>query len=171
MAKYPAFLFYPGDWLGGTMGMSLEQKGAYMELLILQFNVGHMTEDMIAQTVGQVWVKVQHKFRLDDNGLWYNERLDLEKEKRKNYVQSRSNNREGKNQYSKNSGHMTSHMENENENTISISKKTDKVSAKEFSEDGMFAVFETGEKQKLTLGQQSLLSMGELKPKQVVKES
>ena len=27
MAKDPAFLFYPGDWLGGTMGMTLEEKG------------------------------------------------------------------------------------------------------------------------------------------------
>lgn len=36
MTKSPAFLFYPGDWLGGTLGMTLEEKGAYMELLILQ---------------------------------------------------------------------------------------------------------------------------------------
>lgn len=38
MAKDPAFLFYPGDWLGGTMGMSLTQKGAYFHLLMVQFN-------------------------------------------------------------------------------------------------------------------------------------
>ena len=46
MAKDPAFLFYPNDWLGGTIGMSFEEKGAYMELLIAQFNLGHMTSHM-----------------------------------------------------------------------------------------------------------------------------
>ena len=45
--KDPAFLFYPNDWIGGTMGMTFEEKGAYMELLILQFNRGHMTTHMI----------------------------------------------------------------------------------------------------------------------------
>jgi hypothetical protein len=55
--KDPAFLFYPNDWIGGTMGMTFEEKGAYMELLMMQFNRGHMTSHMIAQTVGQLWVK------------------------------------------------------------------------------------------------------------------
>lgn len=119
MGKDPAFLFYPGDWLGGTIGMTLEEKGAYMELLMLQFNRGHMTTDMIGQTVGHLWVKVQDKFIQDSNGLWYNVRLDKEKDKRKNFVSSRINNKEGKNQHKKNDkelGHMTSHMENRNEN-------------------------------------------------------
>ena len=35
MAKDPAFLFYPGDWIGGTMGMTFEEKGAYMEILMM----------------------------------------------------------------------------------------------------------------------------------------
>ena len=119
MAKDPAFLFYPGDWLGGTIGMTLEEKGAYLELLILQFNRGHMTSHMVGQVVGQLWVNVKDKFIQDENGLWYNERLDDEKNKRKSFTDSRKNNLKGKNQYSKNGhtlGHMTSHMENENEN-------------------------------------------------------
>lgn len=122
MSKDPAFLFYPGDWLSGTMGMTLEEKGAYMELLILQFNRGHMTSHMIGQTIGQLWVNIQEKFVRDADGKWYNERLDLEKERRKRFTESRKNNLSGKNQYSqgeKNNGHldghMTSHMENENE--------------------------------------------------------
>jgi hypothetical protein len=47
MSKDPAFLFYPNDYIGGTMGMTFEEKGAYMELLMLQFNRGHMTTHMI----------------------------------------------------------------------------------------------------------------------------
>lgn len=119
MAKDPAFLFYPNDWLGGTMGMTFEEKGAYMELLMLQFNRGHMTKDMIGRTVGQLWVNIQDKFMEDENGCFYNDRLEQEKVKRKSYSESRRNNRKGVNQYTKNkedmSGHMTPHMENVNE--------------------------------------------------------
>lgn len=120
MAKDPAFLFYPNDWIGGTMGMTFEEKGAYVELLMLQFNRGHMTKHMIAQAVGQLWVKIEDKFRMDTDGLYYNARLDLEKEKRKNYSKSRRNNLLGKNQHTNKVAHMTSHMENENNNTINI---------------------------------------------------
>jgi uncharacterized protein YdaU (DUF1376 family) len=123
MAKDPAFLFYPNDYIGGTMGMTFEEKGAYMELLMLQFNRGHMTKDMIGRTVGQLWVNIKDKFIQDAEGLYYNERLELEKTKRKTYSESRRNNRKGVNQYTKKkehkSGHMTSHMENVNENVNS----------------------------------------------------
>jgi uncharacterized protein YdaU (DUF1376 family) len=126
MAKDPAFLFYPNDWIGGTMGMTFEEKGAYMELLMTQFNRGHMTTHMIGQVVGQIWEKIQDKFVKDENGLWYNVRLEEEKVKRQNYTKSRNNNALGKNQHNKNEekntekegghtgGHMTRHMEDEN---------------------------------------------------------
>jgi len=117
--KDPAFLFYPNDYIGGTMGMNFEEKGAYIELLMLQFNRGHMTEHMIGQTIGQLWNSIQDKFIKDDKGLFYNERLELEKNKRQNYTESRKNNKLGNNQYTnqstKDRGHMTEHMEDENE--------------------------------------------------------
>jgi len=123
MSKDPAFLFYPNDWIGGTMGMSLEDKGAYMEILMMQFNVGHMTSHMIGQVVGQKWDNIKHKFRMDSEGKFFNERLELEKDKRKKFTKSRHNNISGNNQHKKTNnklghmdGHTTSHMENENEN-------------------------------------------------------
>jgi len=123
MAKDPAFLFYPNDWLGGTLGMTFEEKGAYMELLMLQFNRGHMTSHMIGQTVGQIWDKIQDKFEVDENGKYFNSRLESEQIKRKAFTESRRNNKLGNNQYTKKdkktnnmSGHMSCHMENENEN-------------------------------------------------------
>ena len=123
--KDPAFLFYPGDWLGGTLGMTFEEKGAYLELLMLQFNRGHMEGHVIGQTVGHLWDKIKSKFVQDEDGLWYNVRLEIEQNKRNSYINSRMNNIKGNNQYSKTghmSGHMTSHMrghmENENENRI-----------------------------------------------------
>lgn len=136
MAKDPAFLFYPGDWLGGTLGMSFEEKGAYIELLMLQFNRGHMTEHMIRQVVGQNWEAIRSKFITDENGLYFNQRLEIEKENRKAFTESRRNNILGKNQYSKKEkkkahktkdmkGHMTTHMEDENEDE-NINKDLDK---------------------------------------------
>jgi hypothetical protein len=126
MAKDPAFLFYPNDWVGGTLGMTFEEKGAYMELLMTQFNRGHMSGHMIGQVVGQIFEKIQDKFIKDENGLWYNERLEDEKLKRQNFTKSRRNNISGQNQHTKKQeknkenesghmvGHMTTHMENEN---------------------------------------------------------
>jgi len=114
MAKDPAFLFYPNDYIGGTMGMTFEEKGAYIELLMLQFNRGHMTSHMIGQLVGHLWESIKCKFIQDEQGLWYNVRLDLEKQRRMAFTQSRRNNIKGVNQHT--TGHMTSHMENENVN-------------------------------------------------------
>lgn len=120
MAKDPAFLFYPNDYIGGTMGMTFEEKGAYVELLMCQFNRGHMTSHMCGQLVGQIWDNIKHKFKKDEEGLYFNVRLESEINKRKAYTDSRRNNIKGKNQYTNNDahmeGHMTSHMENENEN-------------------------------------------------------
>jgi uncharacterized protein YdaU (DUF1376 family) len=110
MGRDPAFLFYPNDYIGGTMGMTFEEKGAYIEILMLQFNRGHMTSDMIGQTVGQIWAKIQNKFKVDSNGLFYNERLDIEIEKRKSFIQSRFNNLSGKNKYSKKESHSEGHI-------------------------------------------------------------
>jgi uncharacterized protein YdaU (DUF1376 family) len=123
MAKDPAFLFYPGDYVSGTMGMTFEEKGAYMDLLMLQFNRGHMNTHMIQHTVGHLWDQVKCKFIQDKEGLWYNVRLDVEKEKRKTFTESRRNNMKPKDKPSYEppyethmQPHMDSHMENVNEN-------------------------------------------------------
>jgi hypothetical protein len=134
MAKDPAFLFYPGDWLGGTIGMTLEEKGAYIEVLILQFNRGHMSEHMIERIIGHNWQHIKQKFKQDAEGLYFNERLEFEKNKRKNFTESRRDNRLSKkdkeestkvepkkSSHKKNisasyDSHMLQHMENENEN-------------------------------------------------------
>ncbi len=119
MAKDPAFLFYPGDYVSGTMGMTFEEKGAYMDLLMLQFNRGHMNTHMIQHTVGHLWEQVKCKFIQDQEGLWYNIRLDVEKDKRKTFTESRRNNMKPKNKSKDEPSyethmqpHMDSHMEN-----------------------------------------------------------
>ena len=132
MSKDPAFLFYPNDWLGGTLGMTFEEKGAYIEILMMQFNRGHMKESMIIQVIGSNWDCIKSKFIQDELGLWYNVRLESEQIKRKAYSESRRNNKKGKNQYSNITydrsydQHMIGHMENENEDVnkdIILNKK------------------------------------------------
>ena len=162
MAKDPALLWYPSDWVTGTQGMTLEEKGAYMELLMLQFNRGHMTSHMVGQVIGQVWDKVRIKFRQDEEGLWYNERLDAEKEKRKAFTNSRKNNISGKNQYSK-KGHMTSHMVNGNINVNTS------INGKKIDEKFETVFFEDGSSQELGSQQAELLKNGHLKVREIKK--
>lgn len=96
MAKDPAFLFYPSDWVSGTMYFTFEQKGAYLELLMLQFNVGRFTipnvEHVLNGCYNKVWPVIKCKFKTD--GIYYwNERLEYEKEKRKLFCNSRKENK------------------------------------------------------------------------------
>lgn len=126
------------------MGMTFEQKGAYMDLLMMQFNRGHMTSHMIGQVLGQnggqIWDVVKSKFKKDEEGMYYNERLEIEQLKRKSFTDSRVNNKKGNNQYTKKVGHMTTHMtshmighmENENINR-NINKRKRVIGEKELN--------------------------------------
>lgn len=135
MSKDPAFLFFPNDFVGGTLGMSYEQKGAYLDLLIMQFNVGRFTieqaEHMLSICFCKIWPIVSCKFKTDGTYYW-NERLELEVEKRRKYTESRRNNASIKNKYLTNDKehmqqhmqqHMGDHMENRNRNRNIIIKK------------------------------------------------
>jgi hypothetical protein len=109
MAKDPAFLFYPNDWAGGTIAMTRHQKGCYLDLIIAQFNLGPLSleeiKTVLGSDFGQVWPTLQKKFKCE-NGLYLNERLSFEKERRSNYAESRRKNRKS----------YVQHMENENRN-------------------------------------------------------
>jgi hypothetical protein len=133
MGKDPAFLFFPGDWLGGTITMTRHQKGAYMDLLMVQFNAGHMDAHMVNIVLGEkdfseLWEKVlRRKFKQDENGLFYNEKLEKEIVKRKNYTESRKTNLSSLSHMDKHmGGHMDSHMENGNGNRNKEEKKKEK---------------------------------------------
>lgn len=119
MAKDPAFLFYPGDWLGGTMTFSRSHKGAYMDLLMCQFNHGHMDIEDIKTILGSdynsMWEsKLKSKFIQDENKKYFNQKLDNESLKRKHYTKSRKDNLSHIKDHM--DTHMSKHMENENEN-------------------------------------------------------
>ena len=95
MAKDPAFLFYPGDWLQGTMGMSFEEQGAYLQLLIYQFNCGKFSKAQAKQVLSicsaSVFDKVLQKFDTDGTFFW-KQRLTDEIDRRKKFSESRRNN-------------------------------------------------------------------------------
>lgn len=92
MAKDPAFLFYPGDWLGGTMGMTYEEKGAYLELLVMQWNCHRITNDVAKRMLGnELWQKISHKFSKDANGF-FNKRLEEEIQKRRKHSEKQRDN-------------------------------------------------------------------------------
>lgn len=126
MAKDPAFLFYPGDWQGGTMYLTPEQKGLYIDLLILQFNVGKFTLAQAKQVLSicftVAWPMLELKFKTDGDYYW-NERLQEEVEKRKRFTASRKENAKGL----KKKKHMLQHMEDENENILRIIKQLEIV--------------------------------------------
>jgi uncharacterized protein YdaU (DUF1376 family) len=140
MAKDPAFLFYSSDFLTGTILFSHEQKGKYITLLCLQHQKGHLSEKDIISICSAYDEDVLSKFKKDDTGLYYNERLEEEIKRRKNYTDSRkANAQHPKKQRVKKSKAYAKHMENENEieNTIEIiikeGIKNVKINPKEYN--------------------------------------
>lgn len=81
MAKDPAFLFYPSDFLTGTMFMTNEQIGIYIRLLCSQHQHGGIIDkDSFNALVGNNLL-IKNKFVETETGF-YNERLTIEMDKR-----------------------------------------------------------------------------------------
>ena len=93
MAKDPAFLFYANDFDSKTKFFSNEQVGMYLRLLIAQFQIGRLKEEHILHICKRYDNDILSKFTKDENGLFFNERLEQECIKRKKYSQSRRDNR------------------------------------------------------------------------------
>lgn len=116
----PAFLFYSQDFTTGTQFFSDEQIGKYIRLLCAMHQHGHLPEKHML-TICRTYDKdVLDKFKKDDAGMYYNERLETEVNKRKQYTESRRlNAQHPKKQIDKKvkarAKHMHKHMENENE--------------------------------------------------------
>ena len=113
MAKDPAFLFYPGDFTTGTQFFTDEQVGKYIRLLMAQHQLGHLKESHMIMICKSYDNDIFSKFVKDSDGNYFNQRLEDEIFKRKNYSLSRGKNRLGKNNISKS---YDNHMENENRN-------------------------------------------------------
>lgn len=81
MAKDPAFLFYPSDFLTGTMFMNNEQIGIYIRLLCSQHQHGGIIDKISFNSLVGENQLIKSKFVETETGF-YNERLTEEMEKR-----------------------------------------------------------------------------------------
>lgn len=123
--KNPAVLFYTSDFITGTLFMTNEEVGAYIRTLCMQHQKGHLTEEEIQQICkkNEIFSSIIVHFKQDKKGLYYNKRMDKEKDKRQKYSESRARNRSNPNKDMKNisstyeniSKSYEEHMENENE--------------------------------------------------------
>ena len=93
MSKDPAFLFYTQDFYTGTALMSDEQVGKYIRLLCLQHQTGHLEEKHMLNICKTYDKDIFSKFIRDCEGLFYNERLEIEINRRVEYCNSRRKNR------------------------------------------------------------------------------
>lgn len=91
--KDPAFLFYPNDFLSGTLTMSDDQIGKYIRLLCLQHQRGHLSEKDMIFICKSYDEDIFSKFKIDEENKYYNDRLEREIVRRKAYSDSRSKNR------------------------------------------------------------------------------
>lgn len=128
--KDPAFLFYSSDFLSGTMLMTDEEVGKYIRLLCLQHQKGHLKEKEMLSICKVFNEEIFSKFIKDEEGNYYNERLEYEANKRKAYSESRRNNRKKKEEtktYEEDMKNICNsyeeHMENENINKNIINNK------------------------------------------------
>jgi len=108
--KDPAFLFYSSDFLAGVTDLTMVERGQYITLLCMQHQKGRLTQKMVDMVIGDATAyaaayhaaSIRHdagmmpahdvlkKFVQDENGMWYNERLDQEMQKRAQHSQKQS---------------------------------------------------------------------------------
>ena len=128
MAKDPAVLLYTQDFLVGTLSMTDEQRGKYIYLLCLQHQKGRLTLVDLKSKLTDEDVEVAERFPLQADGYYYNQRMYDEALKRKNYTESRRNNRKKKDDVDISHIRKTyvNRMENENVNeTVNVNTDVD----------------------------------------------
>lgn len=70
------FPFFYNDYYGGTLGFTWEMHGAYIAALTEQYQHGHFSDEWALSVFGQLWSKINHKFAKDDQGKWFNNRME-----------------------------------------------------------------------------------------------
>jgi len=87
--RLPHMPFFVNDYLGATRHLTLAERGAYTDLLFLEWNIGPLPQDpaRLAAMIGcsprqfsAVWPAIQGKFAIVATGL-VNERLEAHRAK------------------------------------------------------------------------------------------
>lgn len=143
MAKDPAFLFYSADFMIGVAFMTYVQRGKYISLLCYQHQLGHLTEQQMLDVCGEPEKIIFEKFIKDQDGLYYNERLENESLKRQNFCESRKKSRSfGKLRTSNVRESYVGRTENDSENGIGTRpKKLKKAAVKEFDFEPLWQMY------------------------------
>lgn len=97
MKSSPAFQFYPHDFLVGTAELTAEETGAYIRLLCYQWAKGSLPNNeaklaQLASCHGNAIASIWHKFRICEDGLLRNERLEKVRESQEEYRKRQSKN-------------------------------------------------------------------------------
>lgn len=87
--KHPAFSFYPDNFLGGTLLMTNEQVGIYIRALCTQALNGPLTDEQL-ESASEGHAEVKAKFIKNEKNLWYNERLEFEKNRSEAFSKSQT---------------------------------------------------------------------------------
>jgi uncharacterized phage protein (TIGR02220 family) len=90
--KDPAVLFYTKDFLTGTAFFTDAERGQYIRLLCEQHQNGHIPENHMVSVCFSLGSPVVKKFVKDEQGNYYNERMEEEIIKRRKFSESRYNN-------------------------------------------------------------------------------
>ena len=129
MARDPAVLLYTSDFLTGITLLTDEQTGQYIKLLCHQHQIGHLPKNHMISVCGSYDSPVISKFIQDNDGLYYNERMEEEIEKRASYCASRSHKGKAGRKKKSHENHTKnirkSHgnrIENENDNVVAVDK-------------------------------------------------
>ena len=99
--RSPSFKFYPDNFIGATQLFTDAQVGKYMRLLCLQYQYGRLSKEDMLSVCKKYDKRIFDKFLIDENGLYYNKRLEHELTKSNKYSESRSKNRAKNNTYDK----------------------------------------------------------------------
>ena len=93
--KSPSFQFYAQDFLTGVMYLTNEEIGIYIKMLAKQWTDGKIPKKRLGLFVGCDWVNLSEevKEKFTDKGEYViNERLEIEREKKSNFLKKQSDN-------------------------------------------------------------------------------
>ena len=82
----PSFNLYTSNWLAGTLTMSYEEKGLYIDLLAMQWETGHLPPDVRLRRLRvkkSVLCSILERFPVGEDGLRRNQRLEAERSKQR----------------------------------------------------------------------------------------
>lgn len=149
----PALMLYTADFMMGTLTMSFEDRGKYITILCTMHQQGRLSEKAIQTLVGDISDTLREKFRVDEEGKWYNYRLEAEVIKRRKFSEHQTDNvnkrwntkmipNEYQNEYESDTNGIPLENENENINDNENKKKKREELLKKREEEFRNLVFE-----------------------------